>query len=136
MANEQNLIPFKKGEDKRRNIKGRPRKFILELKDQGYKLSEVTDSIEVLISMTEEELTDIFNNPNSTVLEKVVTSAILKSIKRGDLISIETLLNRAYGKPKEKIEQDIKITNHTIKLRFGNMDDDKKEENGEESETN
>ena len=120
MANEQNLIPFKKGEDKRRNIKGRPRKFILELKDQGYKLSEVTDSIEVLISMTEEELTDIFNNPNSTVLEKVVTSAILKSIKRGDLISIETLLNRAYGKPKEKIEQDIKITNHTIKLRFGN----------------
>ena len=136
MANEQNLIPFKKGEDKRRNIKGRPRKFILELKDQGYKLSEVTDSIEVLISMTEEELTDIFNNPNSTVLEKVVTSAILKSIKRGDLISIETLLNRAYGKPKEKIEQDIKITNHTIKLRFGNMDDDKKEENGKESETN
>ena len=130
MANEQNLIPFKKGEDKRRNIKGRPRKFILELKDQGYKLSEVTDSIEVLISMTEEELTDIFNNPNSTVLEKVVTSAILKSIKRGDLISIETLLNRAYGKPKEKIEQDIKITNHTIKLKFGNMDDDKKEDNG------
>jgi uncharacterized protein (DUF2344 family) len=73
MANEQNLIPFKKGEDKRRNINGRPRKFILELKDQGYKLSEVTDSIEVLISMTEEELTDIFNNPNSTVLEKVVS---------------------------------------------------------------
>jgi hypothetical protein len=122
MANEQNLIPFKKGEDKRRNINGRPRKFILELKDQGYKLSEVTDSIEVLISMTEEELTDIFNNPNSTVLEKVVSSAILKSIKRGDMTSIETLLNRAYGKAKEKVEQEITINSHNIKLKFGNND--------------
>ena len=122
MANEQNLIPFKKGEDKRRNIKGRPRKFILELKDQGYKLSEVTDSIEVLISMTEEELTDIFNNPNSTVLEKVVSAAILKSIKRGDMTSIETLLNRAYGKAKEKVEQEITINSHNIKLKFGNND--------------
>jgi hypothetical protein len=129
MANEQNLIPFKKGEDKRRNINGRPRKFILELKDQGYKLSEVTDSIEVLISMTEEELTDIYNNPNSTVLEKVVSSAILKSIKRGDMTSIETLLNRAYGKAKEKVEQEITINSHNIKLKFGNND-------GEESKTN
>lgn len=131
----ENLVPFKKG-DPNINRNGRPRKFILELKEQGYKLSEVTDTIEVLISMTENELRDIQENPNSTVLEKVVTSAILKSIQRGDLISIETLLNRAYGKPKEKIEQEVKITNHTIKLKFGNMDDDKKEDNGEESETN
>lgn len=130
----ENLVPFKKG-DPNINRNGRPRKFILELKEQGYKLSEVTDTIEVLISMTEGELKDIQENPNSTVLEKVVTSAILKSIQRGDLISIETLLNRAYGKPKEKIEQEVKITNHTIKLKFGNMDDDKKEENGQESET-
>lgn len=114
-----NLKPFKKGEDNRRNVKGRPRKFILELKEQGYKISEVTDTIEILISMTEKELQDISNNDNSTVLEKVVSSAILKSIKRGDLVSIETLLNRAFGKPKEKIEQDVKITNHKIKLTFG-----------------
>jgi hypothetical protein len=122
MANEQNLIPFKKGEDKRRNIKGRPRKFILELKDQGYKLSEVTDTIEVLISRTEDELKDIYANTNSTVLEKVVSSAILKSIKRGDMASIETLLNRAYGKAKEKVEQEITINSHNIKLKFGNND--------------
>ena len=128
MANEQNLIPFKKGEDKRRNIKGRPRKFILELKDQGYKLSEVTDSIEVLISRTEDELKDIYDNPNSTVLEKVVSSAILKSIKRGDMTSIETLLNRAYGKAKEKEEQEITINSHNIKLKFGNTEDNGGEE--------
>ncbi len=118
----KNLIPFKKG-DKNINRNGRPRKFILELKEQGYKLSEVTDSIEILISMTEQELIDINRNENSTVLEKVVASAILKSLKRGDLFSIETLLNRAYGKPKEKVEADITITNHTIKLKFGNNEE-------------
>lgn len=123
----KNLIPFKKG-DKNINRNGRPRKFILELKEQGYKLSEVTDSIEILISMTEKELIDIFKNENSTVLEKVVSSAILKSLKRGDLFSIETLLNRAYGKPKEKMEADIKITNHNIKLKFGNNNDDETDE--------
>jgi len=134
MANEKNLIPFKKG-DSRINRKGRPRKFILELKDQGYSLSQVTDTIEILISRTEEELMDIFNNSNSTVLEKVVSSAIMKSIKRGDMTSIETLLNRAYGKAKEKVEQEITITNHSIKLKFGNNEPEeiKIDEDGEES---
>jgi hypothetical protein len=119
----KNLVPFKKG-DKNINRNGRPRKFVTTLKEQGYKLSEVTDSIEVLISMTPDELQKIFDNPKSTVLEKVVASAIIKSIKQGDLNSIETLLNRAYGKPKEKMEADITITNHTIKLKFGNNNEE------------
>jgi hypothetical protein len=122
----KNLVPFKKG-DKNINRNGRPRKFILELKEQGYKLSEVTDSIEILISMTEQELININRNKNSTVLEKVVASAILKSLKQGDLFSIETLLNRAYGKPKEKVQADITITNHTIKLKFGNNNEENDE---------
>jgi hypothetical protein len=135
---KDNLIPFKKGvPSPHRNTKGRPRKFILELKEQGYKLSEVTDSIAVLISLTEEELKDIYDNENSTVLEKVVSSAILKSIRRGDMTSIESLLNRAYGKSRQQVdvEANVNITNHSIKLKFGNMDDDKIENDGEETET-
>jgi hypothetical protein len=82
----------------------------------------------VLISRTEDELKDIYNNPNSTVLEKVVSSAILKSIKRGDMGAIETILNRAYGKSKEKVEQEITINSHNIKLKFGNTEDNGGEE--------
>jgi hypothetical protein len=73
--------------------------------------------------MTPDELQKVHDDPKSTVLEKVVASAIIKSIKQGDLNSIETLLNRAYGKPKEKVEADITITNHTIKLKFGNNEE-------------
>lgn len=102
MANEQNLRPIQKGEV--RNPYGRPRKFVSALKEQGYKASEVNDAIQVLMSMTLEELKDVYNNPEATVLEKTVASAIRKSIEKGSLYSIETLLTRVYGKPKEQVD--------------------------------
>jgi poly-beta-hydroxyalkanoate depolymerase len=102
MANEQNLRPIQKGEV--RNPNGRPRKFVSALKEQGYKASEVNDAIQVLMSMTIDELKDVYNNPQATVLEKTVASAIRKSIEKGSLYSIETLLTRVYGKPKEQVD--------------------------------
>lgn len=44
MANEQNLIPFKKGKDSRRNTKGRPKSFdALRKLAQQIAHEEVTD---------------------------------------------------------------------------------------------
>lgn len=98
------------------NPNGRPRKFVCELRDQGYKLSEINDAILVMMSMTINELADAFKNPNATVLEKTIAAAIKKSIEKGSLYSIETLLTRVYGKPKEQVEQSGEITIHTINL--------------------
>jgi hypothetical protein len=123
MPNPENLKSLKKGYDPRRNLKGRPRKWITEIKKQGYALSEITDAIQVLISLDLQQLQEIRTNPNSTVLEITIASAIIKSIQKGDLDSIETLITRVFGKPKEKIEQDINITNHVIKLKFGNTEE-------------
>jgi hypothetical protein len=102
MANNGNLIPVKKGEV--RNPYGRPRKYVSELRAQGYKVSEVNDAIQVLMSMTIEELKDVYMNPQATVLEKTIAGAIRKSIEKGSLYSIETLLTRVYGKPKEQMD--------------------------------
>lgn len=104
MANEQNLKPFKKGYDERREGNGRPRKYISLLKEQGYKSSEVVDSIQALMSMTPKELIEVENNPDATALELTVTKAILKSMSNGSLYSMDTLLNRVYGKPKEQLD--------------------------------
>lgn len=98
----ENLIPFKKGQSG--NPAGRPRKFVSALKEQGYKPSEVNDAIQVLMSMTIDELKEVYNNPQATVLEKTIASAIRKSIEKGSLYSIETLLTRVYGKPKEQVD--------------------------------
>jgi hypothetical protein len=96
------------------NPNGRPRKFVSELRAQGYKISEVNDSIQVMLSMTIEELGEVWKNPKATVLEKTIAAAIRKSIEKGSLYSIETLLTRVYGKPRESIdvksEEKIVIT--------------------------
>lgn len=102
MANNENLKPIPKGET--RNPNGRPRKYVSELRAQGYKLSEVNDAIQVLMSMTIDELKEVYTNPKATVLEKTIASAIRKSIEKGSLYSIETLLTRVYGKPKEQVD--------------------------------
>jgi len=83
---------------------GRPRKYVSLLKEQGYKLSEVNDAIQVLMSMDLEELKTVYTNPKATVLEVTIAGAIKKSIERGSLYSVETLLTRVFGKPKELTE--------------------------------
>ena len=91
------------------NPNGRPRKYVSLLKEQGYKLSEINDSIQALMSMDEEELRTVSTNDKATVLEKTVAKAILKSMSNGSLYSLDTLLTRVYGKPKEQV--DIKSDN-------------------------
>lgn len=98
----ENLKPFPKGVSG--NPNGRPRKYVSMLKDQGYTLYEVNDAIQVLMSMTLDELKEVYTNPEATVLEKTIASAIRKSIEKGSLYSIETLLTRVYGKPKEQMD--------------------------------
>jgi hypothetical protein len=91
------------------NREGRPRKYVSLLKEQGYKLSEINDSIQALMSMDEEELRTVSLNDAATVLEKTVAKAMLKSLSNGSLFSLDTLLTRVYGKPKEQM--DIKSDN-------------------------
>jgi len=114
MANEQNLRPAKKGEV--RNPNGRPRKFVSALKEQGYKMSEVNDAIQVLMSMTLEELADTFKNRTATILEKTVANALKKSLEKGSLYSLDTLMSRVYGKPKETVSQEVTINTVNVKV--------------------
>ena len=107
--NEQNLKPYKKGQSG--NPKGRPKKYVLTLKKEGYKLTEINDTIQAMVSMNIEELKKVYENDNSTILEKTVAAALRNGLKKGQLESIETLLNRVYGKPKEKVDITTKPTN-------------------------
>jgi hypothetical protein len=70
-----------------------------------------------MMAMDMEELKSVWDNPKATVLEKTIAAAIRKSIEKGSLYSLETLLTRVYGKPRENA--DVK-TEMTIRL----IDDD------------
>lgn len=101
MPNPQNIekYKFKKGEVA--NPNGRPRKYVSILKDSGYKLSEINDTIQNMMAMDLIELGEVFKNPKATILEKTIANAMRKSLEKGSLYSLETLLTRVYGKPKE-----------------------------------
>jgi hypothetical protein len=122
MANNPNVLdnlkPFKKGEDERRHLEGRPKKFTTLLKEHGYTLSEVNDSIQAIMSMDEKQIKDVLKNDEATMLEKTVAKAIIKSYEKGSLYSMDTLLSRVYGKPKESVEATVeaKVINVTLNL--------------------
>jgi poly-beta-hydroxyalkanoate depolymerase len=99
---KEDLIPFVKGQSG--NPNGRPRKYVSLLKKQGYKLSEINDTIQSMMAMDIEELKAVFDNPSATILEKTIANAMNKSLKKGSLYSLETLLTRVYGKPKEQMD--------------------------------
>lgn len=83
---------------------GRPRKWVSELRDKGYTLSQVNDAIQVLISMSDTELHAVDNDNDGAILERIVARALLASHDKKSLYNIETLLTRVYGKPKELSE--------------------------------
>ena len=105
------LNRYEKGAAWKGNKNGRPRKYITELAPMGYKNAQVMDCIQVLMAMTTKELQEILKNEESTVLERTLSNALLKSLSKGSLYSVDTLLSRVYGKPKETtaVIQDSKI---------------------------
>jgi hypothetical protein len=106
---QSNLKPFKKGYDERRHLQGRARTYISTLKNDGYKLSEVNDCILVLMSMTIDELREVFESPTSTILEKTICNAMMTSLKRGSLYSMETLISRVWGTPKQTSDVSMQM---------------------------
>ncbi len=57
--------------------------------------------VQAMLSMDLDELKEVWQNPKATILEKTIANAMRKSLEKGSLYSIETLLSRVYGKPKE-----------------------------------
>lgn len=114
------------------NRKGRPTKPVLTMKVEGYKLAEINDTIQAMCSMTLDDLRKVWENPKSTVLERTIAAALRKGIEKGTLQNVETLLDRVYGKPKEKVDittngDNINEPKYTINIIKTTKDDGNKD---------
>lgn len=121
---------WKKGESG--NPNGRPKKLHPTLlKTTSFSLSQINDVIQYMVSLNEKQLDEVLLDDVSSILEKTIASALKKSIKKGELFSLETLLNRVYGKPNEKLDitsQGEKIENK-IKIEILGRSRDKNSDN-------
>jgi hypothetical protein len=107
------------------NPDGRPRKYVTTLASYGYKRSEINDTIQAMMAMTMDELKTVYENPKATILEKTIAGAMKKSLEKGTLYSLETLLSRVYGLPKQELAATVESRPiwTGLKLRVDNPDD-------------
>ena len=89
------------------NPKGRPKKYTTILKEHGYKISEINDTIQVMLSMSLDDLVIVRKDEGATIMERTIANAMIKSLKKGSLYSLETLLSRAFGQPKQEVATEI-----------------------------
>ena len=96
--------PFVKGQSG--NPKGQPRKMASLIAEIGYTKAEASNTINSMLAMTMDELKKIFENENATILEKTIANALRKSLEKGSLYSLDTLLSRTHGKPTEMVDMN------------------------------
>lgn len=114
--NKDKILPFSWKKGQSGNPAGRPRKFVCLLKDMGYTKQDINTTIQNMMAMSISELAEVFKDDNATVLEKTIANAIKRGIEKGTLYSMETLLTRVYGQPKQEIESKNDNINRNIQV--------------------
>jgi hypothetical protein len=114
--NKEYILPFSWKKGQSGNPHGRPRKFVCLLKDMGYNKQDINTTIQNMMAMSISELAEVFKDDNATVLEKTIANAIKRGIEKGTLYSMETLLTRVYGQPKQEIESKNENLNKNIQV--------------------
>jgi hypothetical protein len=123
MANNDNLIPAKKGEV--RNPNGRPKNVetILRevfLAEYNVKLSsgQTNDIIQSILSKSRTELIELAKNDELPFWIAMIAKKATRDYERGSIHLLELLFDRVYGKPKETQHQTIESKNFTITLNL------------------
>ena len=92
MANEENLIRYKKGQSG--NPKGRP------------KGSKNRSSVaKKWLSVEQNQKNPLTNKDEDMSQEDLITLALIKKARKGDVQAYQKLLDSAYGAPVQQIEQ-------------------------------
>jgi len=82
------------------NNTGRKRN-VLKKYEQEFEMSktDIENLITHLLSLSMTELMNIVKDKSSSVIELSFASAVMRSIKKGEIDTLETMLNRKIGKP-------------------------------------
>ena len=88
--NRENLKPFKKGQDERRNLKGAP-----------HKLPELDALLSKVLGEEKDGIT----------AGEAILKALRAKASKGDVRAAEVLLDRAYGKAKQTMDVSVSKKN-------------------------
>ena len=125
MANEENLIPYKKGQSG--NPNGRPKKIENVLKDvflseYNVKLSksQTEEILKNILSKSRSELIELAKNDDLPFWISMIAKKATRDYERGSIHLLELLFDRVYGKPKETLDQNIEAKTINVTLNLEN----------------
>lgn len=101
MPNEENLKPFKKGYDSRRNYKGRPKNLTRQIKDlfkdevETPSDTDIHCAIAIILNINEQEIEILKNNKNTPYWIKIIINELTDN-KKG-FKALEVILKQAFG---------------------------------------
>jgi len=125
LANEENLIPYKKGQSG--NPNGRPKKIENVLKDvflseYNVKLSksQTEEILKNILSKSRSELIELAKNDDLPFWISMIAKKATRDYERGSIHLLELLFDRVYGKPKETVDQNIEAKTINVTLNLEN----------------
>lgn len=81
-----------------------------------YTIDTLLDTLNSLMSMTIAELEEVIANPKSTALMVVVARSFIRDKSKGDLLNLERILDRIFGKPKQDMTLSGSMVNTDLNI--------------------
>lgn len=107
MSNHLTKYQFQKGQPSP-HPEGRPKSLKTILNSQfAMTQTQCNDAILSLLGMTQAQIEQEMNNPNSPMFTRIISKAMIKSYNNGSLYALESLLNRSIGMPRQQTETKI-----------------------------
>lgn len=86
------------------NRKGQPKKIYTKLKDKGYSKADGMEAMRQLIFHRDNELKDIFQDPNQPWLTRFIAGQLHKAIVKKDYSAVREIMEYVFGKPLQQME--------------------------------
>jgi hypothetical protein len=109
-----NLKPYKKGQSG--NPNGRPHDPPELKKLKNLTKAELVDVGNMVVKGDFEALKRLAKNPKATVLQRMLAAVAQKVIEKGDMHSLDILLNRMVGRVKEEVALTSNIPQVVVNL--------------------